>query len=96
MNTTRSSLTAGIGSLLWGTTFLWTLVAGADPVVHWTFDLTDGEVRDVAGECHGKLEGDAATDLVRPGIYGNAILFDTGKNRVRFPHSSNISLHDEA
>ena len=95
MNATDLSSATRIGALLWGTAVLWTLTAKAGPVVHWTLDLTDGEVCDVAGNCHGKLEGDRAADLVRPGIFGNSLFFDTGKSRVRFPHSAGISLHDE-
>ena len=95
MNAPSSSFAARIGTLLWGTTVLWTLAADAGPAVHWTLDVTDGEVRDVAGNCHGKLEGDHAADLIRPGIFGNAIFFDTGKSRVRFPHSNDVSLRDE-
>lgn len=95
MNAMDSSFAARIGALLWGTTILWTLAANAaGPVVHWTLDVTDGEVRDAAGDCHGKLEHDRSADLVRPGVFGSAFFFDTGKSRVRFPHSDSISLHD--
>ena len=70
-------------------------IASSGPAVHWTFDLSGDDVRDVAGDCHGKLEGDRAPDLVRPGIFGRALFFDRGKRRVRFPHGSSLSLHDE-
>jgi len=95
MNATGSHFAARIGKLLWGTIVLWTVTTKAEPVVHWALDVTDGHVRDMAGNCHGRLEGDHAADLVRPGIFGGALFLDTGKSRVRFPHRDSISLHDE-
>ena len=69
--------------------------AAAGPVVHWTFDVTDVEVRDAAGTCHGTLEGETLPDRVRPGVFGNALRFDAGRSRVRVPHSPDVSLHDD-
>ncbi len=67
----------------------------AAPRVHWTCDLTaPQELRDAAGNCHGTLEGEPATDLVRPGIFGNAIRFDAGRWRIRIPHHENLSLRN--
>jgi concanavalin A-like lectin/glucanase superfamily protein/glycosyl hydrolase family 123 len=71
------------------------VAVGSEPTVHWTLDPTGDEVRDVAGDSHGKLEGGQTNDLVRPGIFGDALMLDTGKNSVRFPHSSDLSLGDE-
>ena len=81
--------------LLWATAIAWALPAAAAPAVHWTFDLTDGEVRDSAGDCHGRLEGDRGPEIVRPGVFGKAIFFDTGRSRVRFAHDDAISLDDD-
>ena len=95
MNAKHVSFVTRFGALLWGIAATVSPAAGSDPTVHWTLDVTDGEVRDVAGNCHGTLEGNQTCELVHPGIFGNALLFDTGKNCVRFAHSTNISLHDE-
>ena len=95
MKTTACPFANRVGALLWTTAFLWTFAADAEPLVHWTFDMTGDEVRDMAGDCHGKLEGDRAEEIVRPGVFGSAVFFDAGKRRVRFPHAAEISLHDE-
>jgi len=87
--------TTCLSSVLPLVAWLCTLAVGSEPTVHWTLDVVDGKIRDVAGDCHGRLEGEQAEDLVRPGIFGSALLFDTGRNCVRFPHVPELSLHDE-
>ena len=71
------------------------LSAEAGPLVHWTFDLADSQIRDTAGDCHTQIEGDLTPDVVRPGVLGNAVYFDTGKLRARVPHCSAVSLQDQ-
>ncbi|NQT13964.1 MAG: DUF4091 domain-containing protein [Planctomycetes bacterium] len=95
MDVTDSPPANRVGAMLLATALFWTFTADAGPAVHWTFDLTDDEVRDAEGDCHGKLEGDRAADLVRPGVFGSAVFFDMGKRRVRFPHGAGVSLHDD-
>jgi hypothetical protein len=77
------------GIILFGTVSCTTV-----PQVHWTFDVSHGEVRDRAGNCHGTLEGDIPHDCVQPGIFGNALHFDNGRNRVRVPYHPVLSLED--
>ncbi|MCK5803516.1 MAG: DUF4091 domain-containing protein [Lentisphaeria bacterium] len=77
------------------TTLFCVLAVGAAPVVHWTFDVTGNEVRDVAGNSHGMLEGDTLPERTWPGVFGAALRFDAGRSRVRVPHSDEVSLHGE-
>ena len=63
MNATGAPWAKRVGALLLPTLLLGALTARAEPVVHWTFDVTGDEVSDAAGDCHGTLEGDRAPDL---------------------------------
>ena len=67
----------------------------AAPLAHWTFDTTGETLRDAAGGNDGQTEGEWSPDLVHPGVFGRALLFDAGKRRVRVPHSETISLRDD-
>ena len=89
----RSLYGSGVTSLLWSLALLCAFSTGAAPVAHWAFDVVEGGVRDKSGECHGRLEGEALSDQVRPGVFGEAQRFDAGRTRVRVPHNPAVSLH---
>ena len=95
MITPASPCTRLTAALFRGVPLLWMLSASAGPAIHWTFDVTDTHIRDEAGNCHAQLEGDWAADAMRPGIFGDALLFDAGEWRARVPHSDRVSLRDD-
>lgn len=81
-----------VGSLLGGLGLPRTHVRAEETMVHWTFDTSEGVLRDAAGEAHGVFEGLTWPDRVRPGPFGKAVHFEAGKSRVRIPHQPAVSL----
>ena len=63
------------------------------PLVHWNFDqIENNTLKDVSGSCNGRVNGGSSEKCIRPGLYGNAFYFDSGKHYVRVPDSKAISL----
>ncbi len=64
-------------------------------VAHWTFDSAAGSIiEDAAGYHNGTLRGAVGKGFLRKGLYGNAALFNKGRNYVSIPHSDALSLVD--
>lgn len=62
--------------------------------VHWDFDAISEQVlKDSAGGSHGTAAG-ILDDFIRPGLYGNAACFNSGKNFVEVNFSESLSLTD--
>jgi hypothetical protein len=65
----------------------------SDLIAHWTFDDVSGDkVKDASGAHDGVIKG---KNFVQKGLYGNAALFDRGRNSAVVPHSDDLSLVDD-
>jgi Concanavalin A-like lectin/glucanases superfamily/Glycoside hydrolase 123, catalytic domain len=68
-------------------------LAQQKPLVHWNFDqIKNNTLKDVSGNCDGKIKGGSVEKYIRLGLEGNAFYFDSGMHYIQVPHSKNISL----
>ncbi len=75
-----------------------TLLNAADlkPLVHWDFNqITNNTIKDVSGNNDGIIIGGSTDNCIRPGLFGNAFYFDTGKHYIKINNSDALSLEND-
>jgi len=70
-------------------------IAQQKPLVHWNFDqIKNNTLKDLSGNCDGKIKGGSVEKYIRLGLNGNAFYFDSGMHYIQVPDAKNISLEN--
>lgn len=65
-------------------------------LAHWNFDqIANNTLKDDAGNNDGVLLGNLQESDIRPGLYGSALYFDSGKRQIKLNNSEAISLAND-